>query len=75
MHGIPVGAGTEGPARGRGTVVERPPHRFRQFYVRRLTKLDETADGREVRSAVAVTATAGLPPPLSGDYNNAKLTI
>ncbi len=34
--------------------VGRPPHGFRQFTrVRRLTKLDKTADGREVQSDVA----------------------
>ena len=32
--------------------------------VGRLTKLDEIADGREVRRSL--TATAGRPPPLSG---------
>ena len=57
-----VGAGTEGPARGRGwwgaclavsSVLDG-----------RLTKLDETAGVREVRRSL--TATAGRPPPLSG---------
>ena len=65
-----VGAGTEGPARGRGWWDARLA--VSSVLVGRLTKLDETADGREVRRSL--TATADRPPPLSGGYNT-KLTI
>ena len=44
-----VGAGTEGPARGRGWWGARLA--VSSVLVGRLTKLDETADGREVRRA------------------------
>ena len=54
--------GTEGPARGRGWWGARLA--VSSVLVGRLTKLDETADGREVRRSL--TATAGRPPPLTG---------
>ena len=57
-----VGAGTEGPARGRGWWGARLA--VSSVLVGRLTKLDETADGREVSRSL--TATAGRPPPLTG---------
>ena len=67
-----VGAGTEGPARGRGWWGAMWGARLvvSSVLVGRLTKLEETADGREVRRSL--TATADRPPPLSGGLYNTK---